>query len=221
MLIVLRCTTLLAMPVAVVPFASWIQEGVRDGDLLDVGYYWPRVTAGFLPFVYFVFVLMFGRLFVHFVVPLRRWSECPACRYRLEGLVEARCPECGLALSPEFMGLSPERDSNLRRTARVIRTREIVAVVLRFCGVLAGFAASLSIAGAVVALGWVTQVGDEYTGWYISSFVAYLVFAGVTGGITVVLLFMPMTLARFIVPGPPRPAAPQDRAGGENRLGDA
>ncbi len=203
LLIVLRCVSFLGLSATVLPLASWISEGLRDGDLFSIIYYWPRIVGGLLPFLFFAFVLMFGRLFVHLVVPLRKWSECPACRYRLEGLVEARCPECGLALSPEFMGQPPARDSGLRRTARVIRTRENVAVVLRCCGVPAAFLGVLFGAQGVSYLFGVGRMfGDELAAWFLYVVIDRIVLAVGCGALAAALIFASVPLARFIVPWP-------------------
>lgn len=55
--------------------------------------------GGSTAFTFFVLPRMVG-----LIVPRTRAVHCPFCDYRLEGLIEPRCPECGNALSPEFIG---------------------------------------------------------------------------------------------------------------------
>ena len=56
-------------------------------------------------------------------VPRRSKPSCPFCDYTLDGLVEPRCPECGGALTPEFMDSPPAHGPTDPEPIAVMRER--------------------------------------------------------------------------------------------------
>lgn len=60
---------------------------------------------------------------------------CPACNYKIAGLAEARCPECGLPLTAEFISLPGEKTPPPRDPDRTTM-RQLSTAVLRLVGVL-------------------------------------------------------------------------------------
>lgn len=97
-LLVLRLIGFAFLAASVLPIVSWVSEGLRDGDLLDMYYYGGRfVTAFVLGATGIAGMLAAGPLSRRFVV-MPRDHSCPECRFSLTGLIEPQCPECGLRL---------------------------------------------------------------------------------------------------------------------------
>ncbi len=80
---------------------SWLFEGIRDGDFMDMYYYGPRLLTGasvvLMSFATILFARRLARVFVRMSA-----STCPGCSYNLENFRADRCPECGLYLGPDF-----------------------------------------------------------------------------------------------------------------------
>jgi|GEM_PF-623862 len=97
-LLILRLIGFAFVAASVLPIVSWLSEGLRDGDLLDMYYYGGRfVTAFVLGVMGVAGMVAAGPLSRRFVV-MPREPRCPECRFSLAGLTEPRCPECGLRL---------------------------------------------------------------------------------------------------------------------------
>lgn len=93
----LRLMAVSIAAIAIGPLASWMLEGLRDGDLFDIIYYAPRViSAGALFGTGLVFFL-FSRSLACWIVPLVI-PRCPSCNYDIRNAHSDRCPECGLAI---------------------------------------------------------------------------------------------------------------------------
>ncbi|GJM18935.1 MAG: hypothetical protein DHS20C14_11480 [Phycisphaeraceae bacterium] len=143
---ILRLLSIVALLSSLLPAGSWISEGLRDDDLFDVSYYWPRMLGAVGGLVLGAIMLLLAAPLARWAVPFKRELRCPRCDYRLEGLVDPLCSECGLVLTREFLGepreLAPETDAQ-----RIIRLQDTVATVVRLLGLLmvVGFGASATL----------------------------------------------------------------------------
>ena len=105
--IVLRLLSLFWLTLGVLIIISWITEGLSDGDLLSFGYYADRISYAMTFFLAAGVCRFLDRPLARWVVRIPR-PECPRCRYRLDQMTHARCPECGLRLSDDAPGDSAE-----------------------------------------------------------------------------------------------------------------
>ncbi len=101
------------------PFLAWFSEGVLDGDLFYIGYYWFRISMGCVLFTSGVFLLVAAAPLARVLLPVPRWC-CPRCQYPVAS-ASAACPECGLRLGarPPIIDRSTagdDRRSYVRRT---------------------------------------------------------------------------------------------------------
>lgn len=109
-----------------VPFGSWLAEGLSDSDLWYLDYYWPRILLGFFLLLAGSGVAVFGGLLGVLLVRHRPGGvACPMCRFELTSLDEGRCTECGYELSPALPTLG------VGAHERVLATRIVVFAVLR------------------------------------------------------------------------------------------
>ena len=122
MLMVMPC---LLMPVLGVVLPRFGVSGTVISSLLV-----PAVLVGFAALLFF-----FDRAVVHEL----RGSRCQGCGYDLQGQVEARCPECGLAFDPALA-----RQQSTHASAPTSRRKAVVTFVflvlsaLLLLGVFAG-----------------------------------------------------------------------------------
>lgn len=100
---------------ALLPAASWVLEGVNDGDFFDLAYYAPRIIIMMSFLVAGGVLALLSRAFARLAVPMPRMLRCPACGYRLEKLAASICPECGLGLDDEFVSASWPQQAGCRR----------------------------------------------------------------------------------------------------------
>lgn len=77
------------------------------------------------------------------MIPMRRKIHCPACDYVIEGLTEPLCPECGLALTTEFLAVPPPKHPEPARTAFLVKLRDVFTPIVRVLGALLAIAASV------------------------------------------------------------------------------
>ncbi|MFT5423422.1 MAG: hypothetical protein ACI89L_001199 [Phycisphaerales bacterium] len=182
------------------PIISWVQEGLRDGDLWDMSYYLDRIVFSvFFPFVS-VMALLFQRLLVRFFVPIRRHVMCPACGYRIEGLVEPRCSECGLVLTAEFLDPTALPELVRHGDSLVAARRETVAVVFRTVGVFAAmFIGIIWLLMAVVVGLWVSG-SEESVFDSEEQVLTFFIRGSATSVFGAMLLFRSRWLARLVVP---------------------
>lgn len=146
------------------------------------------------------------------LVPTPRDTRCPACRYVLEGLVEPRCPECGIALTREFMGEPPEPDDGIRPrpsevNGRVATFTPIVRILGFMVTIPFGVAAAVMLSLAFVAH-W-NASGDWENGHRITFTILSSGF-GVATLVGLTLLFFGGRVAWAIVPRAKRPDRPPE-----------
>ncbi len=144
---VLRVLSIPVFLSAAIPILSWIAEGIQDSDLLDVSWYWPRMFSGAVLMIGGAAGFALAGLIARFVVPARDGVRCPRCRYRLEGLVEARCPECGLTLTPEFLGVPGEPDKPEPSAVHLVKLRDTLVPILRLAGGILVFVYFFAVIG--------------------------------------------------------------------------
>jgi len=94
---VFRMLSLLALPIGIVAFYSWLTEGLRDGDFFDISYYHGRILLTFSGFAVPAIAWFLGPILAKWFVPVPSESECPRCGYKT-AQSDARCSECGLIL---------------------------------------------------------------------------------------------------------------------------
>lgn len=92
----------LVMLLALGPAASWVLEGVSDGDFFEFGYYAPRILTMVLFLAIGAALFFLSGVLARFALPVPTALRCPRCRYALERLAGPICPECGLHLDDEF-----------------------------------------------------------------------------------------------------------------------
>lgn len=108
----LRLGALLAAPASLFFLGAWLIEGLHDGDLWNLRYYYWRVLSGALFGLWSIVGLTLPGLIARIILRLPRgkWPpRCPYCRHDLVSLKEMRCPECGNALTDEFVRASNNR----------------------------------------------------------------------------------------------------------------
>lgn len=120
------------------PFAWWLAEGLADGDLWWLGYYWPRITAGSVMLFGGMATVFFGGLIGRFLLRTRGGPvACPMCRFELTSLDQGRCTECGYEVTPALPRLA------MPPMERVCVARMIAAACVR------GFAVVLLVIAAI------------------------------------------------------------------------
>lgn len=183
------------------PLLSWLTEGLRDGDLWDVSWYWGRMLLSvLLPGMGAACFFLAGWV-SRLLVPIRRHAECPVCRHRIEGVTEARCTECGLTLTEEFLtGQSPGGTGEPDYARLVMIRRGTVTTVFRVVGVLGAPIAGLWAVGLVMIIGMWVWDKDVQADWEFFQLVNSALQAVVWTGAVLVLLFKAPSLARFCVP---------------------
>lgn len=127
----------LAMACAsIVPLGSWLAEGIQDGDLWMVSYYWPRMVSGFALVAVGLALLFLGGPIGRTLMRARVGSvACPECGFHLTTLDNGRCTECGYGVSPALPGLA------VGPLERVLAARMVAGAVVRFVGfVILGWA---------------------------------------------------------------------------------
>jgi hypothetical protein len=135
--IMTACVRLVSIAVgllALVPVLSWVQEGVWDGDLLNLYYYSTRLILSLVLGMIGLLGLVLAAPLVRAVTPMPTRVLCPKCGYRLTGRREGQCPECGLDVSSMLLG--GERGHILEAPAMRARAVLRVTVVFRVSGVL-------------------------------------------------------------------------------------
>ena len=141
-------------------------------------------------------------------VRMPRRLECPSCRYRLEGLTEPRCPECGLFLTSEFVATPGEKTPPPRDPDRVL-LRQIATTVLRLIAIVGLVCCVPYLLFAVIesvrAMSGVSVYGSSVE-WEAAVFFVSLV------AVFVSMLVWGSSLSAFIVPArarfEPRRAGP-------------
>ena len=125
---------------------------------------------------------------------------CPECRYKLEGVTEARCPECGIVLTTEFMGAEPHRPAALRQRLWSARLAMKTTLALRFVSIL-GLIFWLVLLVALVVSFTVHKVSDG--GVHPNdrvAFVAWLLICISGIAIAVLVAAVAPRLTRFMLP---------------------
>ncbi|MEO1511361.1 MAG: hypothetical protein AAFU70_04740, partial [Planctomycetota bacterium] len=135
-----------------------IDEGFRRGTAGDVAI---GLVAAVLVSMPGLISWVFSHRIARGLVPVRTAIHCPGCGYRIEGLEEARCPECGLELPAEFMGAGrPDQGSEPDRAAHLIKMRDTLTPVIK----IIGFALMLVFGLVTVTVG-VNLYHDIQRGW--------------------------------------------------------
>lgn len=91
----LRVSSLVYAPIGLWAATSWFLEGLRDGDIFDLSYYFPRALLSFTSLGLLVFAWPLGALATRLIVPAPDWTRCPRCSYAWNTKA-ACCSECGL-----------------------------------------------------------------------------------------------------------------------------
>jgi len=135
----IRVLTVPFLYISLFPIAAWIGEGVDDGDLFEIGYYLGQIVVGVVGICICLTVMALAGVFSRLLIKPTRYNKCPGCHYRLEGLIEPRCSECGLELSREFMG--EPREPGKLEPMQVYRARmvSVFAPIVRLCAGLIMF----------------------------------------------------------------------------------
>jgi hypothetical protein len=83
-------------------------EGFRDGDLMDLLYYAPRIFVFAVLGIGATLILVLQRPLSRILVPMPEdHPRCPRCDHIAHQQVTPMCMQCGLPLDPEFMTSSP------------------------------------------------------------------------------------------------------------------
>lgn len=136
---------------------------------------------------------------------------CPACNYKIAGLTEARCPECGLPLTSEFIAAPGERTPPPRDPDRAT-LRQIATAVLRLTGVLIGVFATPYLIYFAIETAQFLLGSNNYYDW--DEFGTGLILITGLFVIACALVVFGKLLSGYIVPsrdavgGPAEPPAP-------------
>jgi len=115
---------------SVLPVGWWLVEGIMDGDLWWLEYYWPRLALAFYMLLAGVGMALFGGVLATMLVRSRHGSvSCPMCKFELTSLDRGRCTECGYELNPALpeFGVPP--------IERVLVARLVAFVLMRLMSV--------------------------------------------------------------------------------------
>lgn len=198
-LFAVRLVVLFLFFLSMMPLVSWFTEGFSDDDFFDLGYYADHIAFTIALLLFTGIILLLQRRIARLLVPIVRYTRCPACRYRIEGLNDPICPECGLALTAEF--LDPDEHQPQPDTTRISyhvveNRRHIIANIFRALGVFMFFYWALILVSGI-ALVVFSNDGDMFI-YAIST----LLQSGVVFVFMILLLFGHHRLARFCVPTP-------------------
>lgn len=156
MVALMRLLGILVALSCMVPVGSWLAEGIADGDLWWLGYYWPRIGLGAFLLVMGVGLFAFaGVLGVALVRHRPGPVACPMCKFELTTLDNGRCTECGYELSPALppLGVSAHE--------RVLAVRIVVFALVRLIALATlGMAANALI--RFVGLAYTSNPGYSY-----------------------------------------------------------
>lgn len=110
----------------VIPMSSWLAEGLADGDLWWLGYYWPRIATGLFLLLGGGLLLALGGVLGRLLVRTRPGVvACPMCRFELTTLDRGKCTECGYEVDPALPALA------ISPAERVLVVRLAAFAVLR------------------------------------------------------------------------------------------
>ncbi|MFG0305085.1 MAG: hypothetical protein ACF8Q5_02585 [Phycisphaerales bacterium JB040] len=204
-LIRLACVALLL--IAIVPFVSWLMEGIRDDDFFNLYYYTDRIVLTGVFVVLPVVVWLLQGILVRWLVPMPRGVRCPGCGQDTTGLVEQRCPECALPLTAEFLDPARPPEVHLDGPALALKRRETAAIVFRIIGI--PFALVMLIYWLALAAAVVISLVDPHESIFIGVSDVVTTFVWTLGlTLTAALLCLrPRWLAAFAVPIPRPPAS--------------
>lgn len=139
--LVIRVVSILVALAALVPILIWLAVGIVESSLWQAHSYMPAFIVASILSAVAALLWFLAPLLARFAVPVPRVIKCPACLYRLQGVNAPQCPECGLALTPEF--LNPERHRPPRRAGPdTILLRQVMLLAVRL----------IALAGATPAL---------------------------------------------------------------------
>lgn len=179
--------------IAAVPsLASWLAEGMRDGDLFDLEYYAGRMLVSAMGLIGGPIFLAFAGAIAWLAVPVQRGPlRCPGCNYELVGLQTPQCPECGLPLSQNLIDASKVAVGEHRRRVKRFPLGMLIRPMLLFA--LAWF----SILGI---MGLLIFIVDPREGWALSLIVMATAALGFTAAATGLIQHDLATAAHRLVP---------------------
>jgi hypothetical protein len=178
---------------SLVLLASWLAEGIQDGDLWVVSYYWPRMATGVVLIGFGGGLALFGGLIGRAIVRARVGTvACPMCRFELTTLDRGRCTECGYEVSPALPDLA------IGPVERVLAVRVVVAALARFVGVLLLGWAALDFL-SFLAPTYFPELFDDY-GYGYSSGYASILRAMVLLALAALFVFAARPLSAFLAP---------------------
>lgn len=201
MLTVVRLLSIVPMVVSLLIVGGWI-SATATGDARGEDH----VAFGIMTFMFAAAASILWAVapfFARKIVSMPRKIDCPACRYRLEGLTEARCPECGLVLTSEFLAAPGEKTPPPREPDRV-SLRLVATLVLRLAAIVGLLITTpMALFGTVETLRWGGDAGE-----WAALTIAYLMLL-----IEGTLLLLAGRLSGLIVPprssfGRPPPPGP-------------
>jgi len=131
----IRFACALVLLITLFPFVSWLSEGLRDGDFFDFSYYLGRIILTGIFLVLPVVIWLLQGVLARWLVPMPRAVCCPGCGQDTSGLVEQRCPECGLPLTAEFLDPTRPPEFHTDGPALGMKRRETAAIVFRVIGI--------------------------------------------------------------------------------------
>ena len=193
---VIRAFAFILFVSSLIPLISWLAEGIADGDYYDMFYYADRIALSIALIILSGILLLFQRHIARLLVPIVRYTRCPACRYRIEGLIDPLCPECGLPLTEEFLNpTSPVPAQAPHLSYHVIENRRhILASIFRALGVLfLLYALLVFLAGFM----YLFVEADRYD--YLSTFIIVFLQSVLLLVSALILLLRNHRLARFCI----------------------
>ena len=193
---ILRALGIVMIVLSTLPFGSWLLEGISDGDLLDMSYYFFQVFMGVALIIVGSAITLRAGSFSRILLPLIKTSRCPNCRYSLDDLADPVCPECGLSLSAEFFNVDPPAPRQAPSPqADAVRWRYRISALIRVFALLFGIYQTWNVAWWVI---YFFEFQADTTWLYVTSAIQVLLSIGIG-----VLLFLHSDrIARWCAPYP-------------------
>jgi len=160
---VVRIAALIPVMASVTIVAVWAGTAISSRMYMGEHIGYAAACAIFLAFAVLLWTL--APFNARRSVRMPKSVVCPACNYKIRGLIEARCPECGLPLTAEFIAKPGEKTPPPRDPDRTTM-RQFATGIVRVLGVI-GLVAT--VPGFIISgIETIRYMGSSYQNQYQS-----------------------------------------------------